>query len=109
MALTVTKVLLLPTIFARLNEKTLYIFGGVNALALVVVWALYPETNQRTLEEIDIIFECDSIWNWEAEKRIARLKEEDSAVGDMVRRASSVHVPAAVKPEKEDGTTHQEC
>ena len=38
--------LLLPTIFAKLNEKTLYIFGAVNVLSIVVVWALYPETNQ---------------------------------------------------------------
>lgn len=45
--------LLLPTIFAKLSEKTLYIFGGVNVLSIIVVWALYPETNQRTLEEIN--------------------------------------------------------
>ena len=40
--------LLLPTVFAALNEKTLYVFGGVNVLSIIVVWALYPETNQRS-------------------------------------------------------------
>lgn len=40
-------VLLLPTIFARLHSSTLHIFGGVNILSIIVVWALYPETNQR--------------------------------------------------------------
>lgn len=70
-------VLLLPTIFERLHEKTLYIFGGVNALAIVAVWALYPESNQRTLEEMDLVFASDSIWVWDAEKNFAKLKAEN--------------------------------
>ncbi|PHH89605.1 hypothetical protein CDD83_5670 [Cordyceps sp. RAO-2017] len=70
-------VLLLPTIFARLEEKTLYIFGGVNALSIVLVWALYPESNQRTLEEMDLVFSSSKIWNWEAERNFARLKSEN--------------------------------
>lgn len=70
-------VLLLPTIFEKLNEKTLYIFGGVNFACIVIVWALYPESNQRTLEEMDLVFSSDSIWNWEAEKNFARLKAEN--------------------------------
>jgi hypothetical protein len=41
------------------------------------VWALYPETNQRTLEEIDLLFASDSIWNWEAEKNFARLRDQN--------------------------------
>ncbi len=57
------QVLLLPTIFNKLNEKTLYIFGAVNVISIVVVWALYPESNQRTLEEMDLVFAGDSIWN----------------------------------------------
>lgn len=69
--------LLLPTIFEKLNEKTLYIFGGVNFACIVIVWALYPESNQRTLEEMDLVFSSDSIWNWEAEKNFARLKAEN--------------------------------
>lgn len=38
--------MLLLTIFERLNGKTLYIFGGVDVLTILVVWPLYPETNQ---------------------------------------------------------------
>ncbi|MBV35385.1 MAG: hypothetical protein CMP47_07990 [Rickettsiales bacterium] len=83
-------VLLLPTIFKRLNEKTLYIFGAVNALSIIVVWALYPETNQRTLEEMDLVFACDSIWNWEAEKNFALLKEEHPELVQAVKRGNSV-------------------
>ncbi|GAO19475.1 uncharacterized protein UV8b_00429 [Ustilaginoidea virens] len=74
-------VLLLPTIFKRLNEKALYIFGGVNILTILIVWALYPESNQRTLEEMNLVFASESIWTWEAEKNFARLREENAQLG----------------------------
>jgi hypothetical protein len=66
--------------FQQLGEKTLYIFAACNAITIPMVWALYPETNQRTLEEIDLLFASDSIWNWEAEKNFARLREESGHV-----------------------------
>ncbi|KAJ5215669.1 uncharacterized protein N7498_002076 [Penicillium cinerascens] len=83
-------VLLLPTIFEKLNEKTLYIFGGVNFLSIVIVWALYPESNQRTLEEMDLVFASESIWNWEAEKTFAKLKAELPELTQADRRQSCV-------------------
>ncbi|CAE6478534.1 unnamed protein product [Rhizoctonia solani] len=64
--------LLTPVMFNAINEKTLYVFGACNILAIPFVWAFYPETNQRTLEEMDLLFSADSIFAWEAEKaRIA--------------------------------------
>jgi hypothetical protein len=72
--------LLCPIMFKQLGEKTLYIFAACNAITIPMVWALYPETNQRTLEEIDLLFASDSIWNWEAEKNFARLREESEHV-----------------------------
>ncbi|KAK7181091.1 MFS monosaccharide transporter [Paraphaeosphaeria sporulosa] len=68
--------LLCPVMFKALSEKTLYIFAACNAITIPMVWALYPETNQRTLEEIDLLFAADSIWNWEAEKNFTRLQEQ---------------------------------
>jgi MFS family permease len=65
--------LLCPVMFKALNEKTLYIFAACNAISIPMVWALYPETNQRTL---DLLFAADSIWNWEAEKNFTRLQEQ---------------------------------
>jgi len=84
--------LLCPVMFKQLGEKTLYIFAACNAITIPMIWALYPETNQRTLEEIDLLFASDSIWNWEAEKNFARLKQEgalDEAVHVGVRKRSS--------------------
>jgi len=68
--------LLCPVMFNAIGENTLHIFGAANFLSLVVVWALYPESNQRTLEEMDLLFASPSPWAWEAEKTFARLKEE---------------------------------
>ncbi|KAF6222276.1 hypothetical protein HO133_001362 [Letharia lupina] len=88
-------VLLLPTIFAKLEEKTLYLFGAVNVVTIVVVWALYPETNQRTLEEMDLVFASDSIWNWDAERNFKILKEQNPELVQAAQRGNSVVDPEA--------------
>ena len=36
-----------------------------------------PE-QQRTLEEIDLLFASDSIWNWDAEKNFKTLRDQIS-------------------------------
>ncbi|CZT20281.1 related to sugar transport protein STP1 [Ramularia collo-cygni] len=69
--------LLCPVMFSAIGEKTFYIFGACGFLTVPMVWALYPETNQRTLEEIDLLFSSDSPWVWDAEKNFARLKAEN--------------------------------
>lgn len=42
-----------------------------------MVYCLYPETNQRSLEEIDLLFTAETPWVWDAEKNFARLKAEN--------------------------------
>ena len=79
--------------FAALNEKALYVFGAVNAATIVIVWALYPETNQRTLEEMNLVFASDSIWNWEAERNFKILKEQNPELVQAARRGHSVVDP----------------
>ena len=74
----------------------MYIFGVVNVLSIpigmcpcvslgffyhlgsyiIIVYALYPESNQRTLEEMDLLFAAPTPWAWDAEKTFARLKQE---------------------------------
>ena len=76
--------------FSNIGEKTLYIFGICNAISIPIVWALYPETNQRTLEEMDLLFAADSIWTWDAEKNFARLKEEHPDIVEAARTGSVV-------------------
>ena len=87
------KVLLLPTMFKNIAEKTFYVFGAVNFLTIPVVWAFYPESNQRTLEEMDLLFATDSWWNWEAEKTFAMLREQNPELVQAAQRGQSVVDP----------------
>jgi MFS family permease len=88
--------LLCPVMFNAIGENTLYIFGAANFLSLVVVWALYPESNQRTLEEMDLLFASPSWWAWDAEKTFARLKAERPELVQAAKRGEQV-----VDPESE--------
>ena len=76
--------------FQRLNEKVFYIFGAVNILTLPIVWAFYPESNQRTLEEMDLLFATNSWWNWEAEKTYAMLKEQNPELVQAAQHGEGV-------------------
>lgn len=71
--------------FSKIQEKTLYIFGIANIISIPMVWALYPESNQRTLEEMDLLFAADTPWNWDAEAKFKQLKEENP---DIVHAAA---------------------
>lgn len=64
--------------FSAIQENTLHIFGAVNFLCIPIVWAFYPETANRTLEEIDLLFASPSPFVWDAEKNFARLKQENA-------------------------------
>ena len=79
--------------FSKLDEKVFYIFGAVNFLTIPIVWAFYPESNQRTLEEMDLLFATPSWWNWEAEKTFAMLKEQNPELVQAAQRGNSVIDP----------------
>ncbi|KAK3678089.1 hypothetical protein LTR78_002184 [Recurvomyces mirabilis] len=85
--------LLCPVMFNALSEKTLYIFAACNVITIPMVWALYPETNQRTLEEMDLVFAADSPWVWAAEKEFARLKAENPDLVSAASRGNSMVDP----------------
>ena len=79
--------------FAALDEKALYVFGAVNIATIVIVWALYPETNQRTLEEMNLVFASNSIWNWDAESNFKILKDQNPELVQAAQRGHSVVDP----------------
>ena len=79
--------------FGSINEKTLYIFGISNVISIPMVWALYPESNQRTLEEMDLLFAADSPWTWDAERNFARLVQENPEMVQAAQRGQSVVDP----------------
>lgn len=94
--------------FNAIGEKTLYIFGACNVITIPMVWALYPETNQRTLEEMDLVFAADSPWVWDAEKNFARLKAENPDLILAASRGNSVVDPeAGIKVEETHEASHE--
>ena len=62
--------------FSRIGENTLHVFGAINFLTIPMVWALYPETANRTLEEMDLLFASKSPWVWDEEAHFRKLKAE---------------------------------
>ena len=45
-------------------------------LTASIVYSLYPESSQRTLEEMNLLFASPTPWAWDAEKTFATLKVE---------------------------------
>lgn len=90
--------LLCPVMFKALGEKTYYVFAACNVITIPMVWALYPESNQRTLEEMNLLFASDSIWNWEAERNFALLKEQNPELVQAAQRGHSVIDPETGLP-----------
>lgn len=66
--------------FDAIGAKTLYIFAASNVITIPMVWALYPESNQRTLEDMDLLFAAKTPWAWDAEKTFAHLKAENPGI-----------------------------
>lgn len=79
--------------FNAIQEKTLYIFAISNVITLPMVWALYPESNQRTLEDMDLLFAARTPWNWDAERTFARLKAENPGYMQSSSRKNSQFDP----------------
>ncbi|WVQ70810.1 hypothetical protein IAR50_000332 [Cryptococcus sp. DSM 104548] len=51
-----TVVQVLPTMTASIGAYTFLFFGCINIAFLPFIWFFYPETTNRSLEEIDVIF-----------------------------------------------------
>lgn len=66
-----------------------------------MVWALYPESNHCTLEEMDLLFAADRPWVWDAEKNFTKLTEQHPELV-AARRGSSI-----VDPESGVGGTRR--
>ncbi|KAF8983617.1 general substrate transporter [Cyathus striatus] len=82
--------LLNPVMFSRISENTLHIFGAVNFLSIPIVWAFYPETANRTLEEMDLLFASRSPLVWDEERTFKKLKAELGGGKQMEQMVNSV-------------------
>ncbi|KAL8895311.1 MAG: hypothetical protein Q9192_003718 [Flavoplaca navasiana] len=71
-----------------IKENTYYVFAAANVITIPMVWALYPESNQRTLEQMNLVFAVDSIWNWETERNFKILKEQNPELVQAAQRGA---------------------
>ncbi|KAI9015651.1 general substrate transporter [Phycomyces nitens] len=65
-----------PPMLSSIGWATFLIFAAFNFLSIPIVWAFYPETSNKTLEELDVIFSTESYLVWRAEAELARTKSE---------------------------------
>lgn len=75
-----------PIMFDAIGENTLHVFGAVNFLTIPMVWAFYPETANRTLEEIDMLFASESPFVWDEERMFEQLKAENPSLEHVRQR-----------------------
>ncbi|RMZ87678.1 hypothetical protein DV736_g5095, partial [Chaetothyriales sp. CBS 134916] len=81
--------LLCPVMFNAISEYTLFICAASNVVTIPMVYCLYPEINQRTLEEMNLLFAADSPWVWDAEQNYKILREENPELVQTGRRRST--------------------
>jgi sugar porter (SP) family MFS transporter len=61
-------VLVNPIMFGQFQNRTYFLFAGLNLLWIPVVFLFYPETAGRSLESIDALFSTGNPFNWAMEK-----------------------------------------
>ncbi|KAA8642741.1 hypothetical protein EYZ11_011232 [Aspergillus tanneri] len=77
--------LLCPIMFSNIGEKALYVFGIANFISIPMVYVFYPESNQRTLEQIDLLFAAKTPWVWDAERNFQALVETNPELTQAAR------------------------
>jgi hypothetical protein len=48
---------------SKTNERILYVFAISNVVTIPMARALYQQSNQRTLEEINLLFAAKTPWD----------------------------------------------
>lgn len=61
-------VLVNPVMFGQLENRTYFLFAGLNLLWIPIIYIFYPETAGRSLESIEALFSTGSVFNWKMEQ-----------------------------------------
>jgi hypothetical protein len=77
-------VLVNPIMFGQLENRTYFLFAGLNLLWIPAVYFFYPETAGRSLESIEAMFSTSSPFNWHMERAYHDQAEllDDKSFGD---------------------------
>ncbi|KAH6617487.1 general substrate transporter [Chaetomium tenue] len=80
-------VLVNPIMFERLENRTYFLFAGLNLLWIPIIFLFYPETAHRSLESIDALFSTKRPFNWDMERayrergNVLRDRDQSDASG----------------------------
>lgn len=94
--------LFLPPGFINIQWKIFIVFGVLCLVFAVWIYALYPETCGKTLEEIEFMFSNQGPRPWNTKKGESRLVEEIEAV----KHRKEVEHPVVVETEGEKAAEH---
>jgi MFS family permease len=83
-------VLVNPVMFGQLENRTYFLFAGLNLLWIPVVYLFYPETAGRSLESIEALFSTGSLFNWSMEQAYREQGEMISGKEELVIDHSAV-------------------
>lgn len=105
-----------PVLIDSIGWGTYLFFGVLNAIFFPIIYFLYPETNQRTLEEIDLIFAkgyTEKLNYVTAAKQLPRMSQEeiDQRAREYANVDSDEEAGSDFKADKEDekaGSTMRE-
>ncbi|KAI7875110.1 general substrate transporter [Lichtheimia hyalospora FSU 10163] len=71
-----------PPMLSSLGWASFLVFAGLNFLTIPIVWAFYPETSSKTLEELDAVFSTKSILVFKAEKELKQRQANSQVAYD---------------------------
>ncbi|RHZ43319.1 putative MFS sugar transporter [Aspergillus thermomutatus] len=57
-----------PIMFGTMKSRSYFLLAGLNLLWIPIVYLLYPETRNRSLESIDALFSTSSPFYWDMER-----------------------------------------
>ncbi|KAH0392745.1 major facilitator superfamily transporter sugar, partial [Aureobasidium melanogenum] len=67
-------VLVNPIMFENIQSRTYFLFAGLNFIWIGIVYLIYPETSNRSLESIEAMFTTSPFY-WQMEKAYAENKD----------------------------------
>jgi MFS family permease len=78
--------LALPSMFQALGWKTLMVFACFNVVALPLVYFFFPETANRSLEEVNLLFSLDNPLEYKNEAEYQRMLFEANGNAAVAER-----------------------
>ncbi|KAJ4350450.1 uncharacterized protein N0V89_009071 [Didymosphaeria variabile] len=80
-----------PIGMSKIGSKTHFIFMSTNLVSAIIIWLLYPETSQRSLEDMESLFNKDyqSRHSLEVEHDTYHDHDEEGATSPVIKATST--------------------